>query len=53
MRSWIVLLVRKLDIINEGGREFFGEQSLCVTGFSAETAGLSVIKGWALKIELS
>ena len=32
---------------------FLREPSLCVTGFSAETAGLSVIKGRASKNELS
>ena len=34
-------------------KEFFWGLSLCVTGFSAEMAGLSVIKGQATKNELS
>ena len=34
-------------------QEIFLGPSLCVTGFLAEMAGLSVIKGWATKNELS
>jgi hypothetical protein len=34
--------------MNDPGN-FLGEPSLCVTGFSAETAGLPVIKGSGLE----